>query len=135
VHPCPKHNSYNSSRRGLHSVPEYIYLQLCKDIKLDTNALQIQYCILEVGNIININFKTDNRIELVLLNSCFLHVFQLPTFYVQPNLKIKRMKTTNISYCTQCLYNYIPNRNILNLQHFIHHHCIILSMCYHFIYY
>lgn len=113
---------------------EYIYFQLCKDITLDINVLQTQYFILQVGNIININFKTDNRIELVPLNSCFLHVFQLRTVYVQLNLKIKRMKTTNISYYTQCLYNYMPNRNILNLQHFIHHHCIILSMCYLFIY-
>lgn len=90
---------------------EYIYLQLYKKITLDINFIQIQYFILQVGNIININFKTDNKIELVLLNSCFLLVFQLPTVYVPLNLKIKRMKTTNISYYTQCPYNYIPNRN------------------------
>lgn len=124
-----------SSRRGLHCVIQYIYIQLCKDITLDINVLQTQYYILQVGNIININFTTENRIEFELIYSCFLHVFQLPTVYVQLNLKIERMKTTIISYCTQCLYIYIPSKTILNLQHSIHHHCIILSMCYLIIYY
>lgn len=51
---------------------EYIYFQLRKDITLNINVLQIQDCILHVGNIINIKLKIKNRIELVLLNSCFL---------------------------------------------------------------